>query len=349
MSASLPPESPQVLRSGSSTLFDPTAFRHKGNKWKVALLCCCNSTLLNGLEFFRWFSILRNVPTNRFPLKYPSCGVAVIKLRSTLVLLLCLRLFTVSLCAIPIEVIKHLGGADTGQNPRGALTQGGDGFFYGTARDGGRYGYGTVYRISGDGVMTTLYDFDDTKGRFPQGALIPRSDGNFYGTTQYGGAGGNGTVFKVTRSGLLTTVASFSGPNGREPAGGLLLASDGCLYGVTIGGGPQNNGTVFRVQPDDSFSTIASFSYTTNLLEWALDGIGLKPGKPDAELLTRPAIVEKRPDPERDRRDRARTQDDGVRDADRDAREVRKALARDHGHEPLHERGLFVRVVHRHH
>ena len=85
-------------------------------------------------------------------------------------------------------------GTDDGACPNGALVQGSDGYFYGTTRLGGLYkdrsgnGYGTVFRISTNGVLTSLYSFtgaDD--GENPQGALLQDGDGYFYGTT-YGSA-----------------------------------------------------------------------------------------------------------------------------------------------------------------
>jgi|GEM_PF-1798663 len=164
--------------------------------------------------------------------------------------------------ATGIEVVKHLGGADTGQHPFGGLLRAEDGLFYGTTREGGRYGYGTIYRMAADGMIEVLVDLDDTMGRYPEAALTEHSGGSFYGTTAYGGAGGYGTIFRVTSSGTMTMLASFSGQNGANPRGRLLRASDGQFYGVTQLGGPSNYGTVFRVTSTGAFSTLATFDYS---------------------------------------------------------------------------------------
>ncbi len=164
--------------------------------------------------------------------------------------------------AIEIEVVKHLGGSETGQLPFGGLLRADDGYFYGTTREGGRYGYGTAYRMAGDGAITVLVNFDNTQGRYPQSGLTSQTDGNFYGSTAFGGAGSYGTIFKVSPDGILSTVVSFNGPNGNGPRGRLLRASDGNLYGVTSSGGPQNLGTVFRLTPGGDFSTLGTFNYT---------------------------------------------------------------------------------------
>ena len=59
---------------------------------------------------------------------------------------------------------------------------------YGTAQVGGVYGFGTVFRISLDGTLATLAQFDGDQGANPQARLIQGTDGNLYGTTLTGGA-----------------------------------------------------------------------------------------------------------------------------------------------------------------
>src|SRR5512133_3957417 len=56
-----------------------------------------------------------------------------------------------------------------GAGPQCALVQGRDGGFYGTTTGGGRWGCGTVFVISSQGVFTTLGHFDGTNGCFPYG------------------------------------------------------------------------------------------------------------------------------------------------------------------------------------
>jgi uncharacterized repeat protein (TIGR03803 family) len=99
------------------------------------------------------------------------------------------------------------------------LTQGQDGRLYGTTASGGASNYGTVFAITTEGTLTTLYSFcslaNCADGAGPQGALLLGVDGNFYGTTLYGGAvnsycpTGCGTIFSVSSGGVLRTVYSF--------------------------------------------------------------------------------------------------------------------------------------------
>ncbi len=48
--------------------------------------------------------------------------------------------------------------------------------------------YGTVFKITPAGVLTTLISFDGPNGNQPLAGLVQGSDGNFYGTAQYGGS-----------------------------------------------------------------------------------------------------------------------------------------------------------------
>lgn len=66
-----------------------------------------------------------------------------------------------------------------------------DGNLYGTTSIGGAStacgasGCGTVFKMTPEGTLTTLHNFDLTDGSVPSG-LVQSTDGNFYGTTQSG-------------------------------------------------------------------------------------------------------------------------------------------------------------------
>jgi len=165
-----------------------------------------------------------------------------------------------------------------GEIPGAALIQAADGYLYGTTEDGGAGVYefpnggGTVFKVTPDGKLTTLYSFCSSGGVCPDGqgtyaALVQATDGDFYGTTGYGGANGNaGTVFKITPSGALTTLYSFcavgSYPNctdGQWPYAGLVQATNGDFYGTTSSGGAANDGTIFKITPSGTLTTLYSF------------------------------------------------------------------------------------------
>ena len=147
---------------------------------------------------------------------------------------------------------RFAGYPDDGGLPHASLVQATDGNFYGTTSAGGDEGYGTVFKITPGGVLTTLHSFNSVDGNGPLAGLVQGSDGNFYGTTSAGGASGNcrngcGTVFKITASGMLTTLHNFDGSDGNFPYGALVQATDGNFYGTTTSGGAYGDGTVFRL------------------------------------------------------------------------------------------------------
>jgi len=142
-------------------------------------------------------------------------------------------------------------GAD-GAYPYAGLAEGTDGNFYGTTSFGGANGhFGTVFKITASGMLTTLHSFDGTDGEAPAAGPVQATslDGNFYGTTTSGGAYGAGTLFKITPGGTLTTLYSFDGKDGEWPYAGLVQATDGNFYGTTAFGGADGGGTVFKITP----------------------------------------------------------------------------------------------------
>jgi uncharacterized repeat protein (TIGR03803 family) len=156
-----------------------------------------------------------------------------------------------------------------GSVPVATLVQDRDtGDLYGTTVNGGTTGGGgTVFKITLDGTLTTIYS-----GIGTQAGLIQGSDGNFYGTTYGGGANGMGEVFKITCGGELTPLYSFCSQSGctdgEYPSAGLVQGTDGNFYGTTQYGGVGGSdcfgtcGTVFKVTPTGTLTTLHSFSAT---------------------------------------------------------------------------------------
>jgi uncharacterized repeat protein (TIGR03803 family) len=162
------------------------------------------------------------------------------------------------------SLYSFTGGSD-GDSSYGALVQGSDGNFYGTTPYGGisnlYNGWGTVFRITTNGDLTTLYSFTNVDdGNSPGAALVPDSDGNFYGTTRGGGTnGGGGTLFKMTPSGALTSLFSFPSNSDFDYPTVLALGTDGNFYGTTSGGS-IGNGIVFKITPSGALTTLYSFT-----------------------------------------------------------------------------------------
>jgi uncharacterized repeat protein (TIGR03803 family) len=91
-----------------------------------------------------------------------------------------------------------------GAYPQAPLVQAADGSLYGTSVAGGPntnqsgFTYGTVFRLTTNGTLTTVVSFNGTNGAYPQAGVVQGTDGSFYGTTASGGASGNGTVFRLS-------------------------------------------------------------------------------------------------------------------------------------------------------
>ena len=150
-------------------------------------------------------------------------------------------------------------GPNLGSSPEAALVQGSDGNFYGTTPFGGAGEQGTIFRMTAEGVLTTLFEFGrNDNGSLPYTALVQGNDGDFYGTTHLGGIG-YGTAFKITPDGELTTLAQFTEVEGPSSAA-LVQGSDGRFYGTTAEGGATNHGTVFRMTPTGLLTTLVQFT-----------------------------------------------------------------------------------------
>lgn len=161
-----------------------------------------------------------------------------------------------------------------GQYPVSTLVLGRDGELYGTTQNGGAFNsqYGTIFKITRDGTLTTLHSFNGLDGVNPYGALLLAVNGEFYGTATAGGSGGGGTIFSINSNGTFNTLYNFctqSGcPDGQSPDGNLMQASDGYIYGTAHQGGNYTAcvhtgcGTVFRISTSGTFNTLHVFDAT---------------------------------------------------------------------------------------
>jgi uncharacterized repeat protein (TIGR03803 family) len=187
--------------------------------------------------------------------------------------------------SVKFTTLHSFSGVD-GANPAAVLVQAANGELYGTTSRGGAFGgcssigaCGTVFKITPEGTLTTLYSFcaqsGCTDGLYPRGGVVQATNGDLYGTTFAGGAyaaegNGGGTIFKITPSGTFTTLYSFCAQSecadGDTPFGGLAQAANGDLYGTTANGGANKNsdalyggGTVFKITPHGALTTPYSF------------------------------------------------------------------------------------------
>lgn len=173
-----------------------------------------------------------------------------------------------------------------GSYPLSGLILANDGNFYGVTNDGGAHNYGTFFKMTPQGTLTTLYSFcsqaNCADGYYPGAKLLQGVNGNFYGVTAYGGTTGYGTVFEVTKSGVLRTLYTFCSQSnctdGAIPFGSLVQAKDGAFYGTTAAGGaygPYQYGTVYKLMPHGKLTTIYSFCSLKNCADGNYPNSGL--------------------------------------------------------------------------
>jgi uncharacterized repeat protein (TIGR03803 family) len=95
------------------------------------------------------------------------------------------------------ENVLYSFSTSAGSVPEAGVTFATGGSLYGTTYDGGSGGCGTVFELSPNGTLTTLFTFNGTDGAYPNGNLLD-SAGNYYGVTFEGGAQSGGTLYMIT-------------------------------------------------------------------------------------------------------------------------------------------------------
>jgi uncharacterized repeat protein (TIGR03803 family) len=173
----------------------------------------------------------------------------------------------------------HVGKNNDGNQPAAALTQGTDGYLYGTATKGGNalatHGCGTAFKLMTNGTnYTVLHSFCSTTsngdGASPYGTLAQNGDGYVYGAASHGNAANTGVIFKLATDGSsITALHSFSATSGGSnvdgaiPYGSPIIGATNTLFGFTglarNHGGAYAEGTVYSVTTGGMFSPLHSF------------------------------------------------------------------------------------------
>lgn len=141
-----------------------------------------------------------------------------------------------------MNILYRFSGTN-GSYPQGDLTFDSSGTVYGTAVNGGTYGWGLIYSLASSGGSWTqdiLYQArNDGDGQYPMGGVIFDNFGDLYGVMSGGGRYNYGAVYQLARSASgwqESTVHSFhfEGEDGAQPNGGLIADSSGNIYGTTV-------------------------------------------------------------------------------------------------------------------
>jgi len=160
-----------------------------------------------------------------------------------------------------LTTLHSFTGLD-GNMPYANLVPATDGNFYGTTAGGGSNGtgYGSLFRMTPTGVVTTQYSFTGgNDGRFPYNSLLQASDGNLYGVTSNGGPDNCGSIFQAGLGGEFVAV-DFTGGSASISAY-TSLDEDGTqhLYGTLSSGGTTGHGELFSFGAGGVITTVYDF------------------------------------------------------------------------------------------
>ena len=176
------------------------------------------------------------------------------------------------------SVLYSFTGGNDGSSPESPLFRDKAGDLFGTAKNRGGSGYGTVFKLAPDGTETTLYSFTGrSDGAYPIAGLVQDKAGNVYGTASYGGAEGYGDVYKIAANGTFSVLYSFTGgSDGANPSSNVIVDKSGNLYGTTPDGGSASEGVVFEIATNGTESILHTF---TGRSDGGFPGGGLVMGK----------------------------------------------------------------------
>ncbi|MBV9252327.1 MAG: DUF4082 domain-containing protein [Acetobacteraceae bacterium] len=128
-----------------------------------------------------------------------------------------------------------------GANPWAGLIADANGNLFGTTKNGGANGDGTVFELAKGSNGYTLSTLVDFNGAQSSAGLIADANGDLFGTTQNGGTNGDGTVFEVTNGGFSPTAPTLTAALLHDTG---ISASDGITSDPTITGTGDPNATV---------------------------------------------------------------------------------------------------------
>ena len=144
----------------------------------------------------------------------------------------------------------------------GPLTLGPAGKFFGMTENGGKQGWGSVFKWSPSGGERVLHSFSESG--VPNPGLARNAEGDLFGTAgPYFGESPGGIVYQLAPGRRFTALYSFCAmancADGSLPNGGLLLDGAGNLYGTTQAGGACGSGEVFQLSPAGELQILHSF------------------------------------------------------------------------------------------
>ena len=170
--------------------------------------------------------------------------------------------------------VMHKFNGNDGANPFGSLIVGADENYYGTSWQGGAHQAGTIFRMTAQGGMQTVYSFCSQSGCLdgsnPESTLLASTSGMLYGTTKNGGTDGDGTVFSLSL-GFGPSVATI--PGGAKVGTKVMILG----YGLTGTTSVTFNGVAaaFTVVSDTEITATVPAGAATGVLTVTTPSIAL--------------------------------------------------------------------------
>ena len=215
-------------------------------------------------------------------------------------------------------VIHNFTGGQDGASPNAGLTIDAAGNLYGTTENGGRAGFGTVFKLEHKGsswVFDPLYSFQGgSDGQNPQARVSIATNGTLYGTTSAGGqsgcSNGCGTIFHLSPPPTVCTAAlcpwietvlyRFDPSIAGQPGiGSLIFDHSGNLYGSQVGQYFGAGGDVYELAYSNGQWTFnllyTSSGYTSSPAGVIFDNAGNLYGSSSGEVLTYGTVFELTP------------------------------------------------------
>jgi large repetitive protein len=150
-----------------------------------------------------------------------------------------------------VLTVLHSFNAIDGAYPRWGLIRGSDGALYGTTEYGGAFSGGTIFRVTDEGIVESLYSFNPALAHRPWGPLLGGGDGRLYGMTFYSNltatGGSDGVLYEFEPGSRQFTVDHTLDDtiDGSQAYGAFGIGTDRKAYGANSAGGAFGGGTLF--------------------------------------------------------------------------------------------------------
>jgi uncharacterized repeat protein (TIGR03803 family) len=140
-----------------------------------------------------------------------------------------------------VTLLYTFGPHEPGGPFPNTLVEGSDGHFYGFTANGGAYGRGTVFRLTRQGQLTVLHDFERDFEGIPW-TLSTGRDGSLYGFTRGGDKFARGLAYRLTLGGEFTVLHAFSPSEGEKFGSRAMTEGQGGYFyfiNSSAGKGPR--------------------------------------------------------------------------------------------------------------